>query len=208
MKSLNPFNIVLAIAIVILYFLHFAGSGKKSETAVTEVAEDEMIYYVNVDSLNSKLDFLAEKQEVLGKKEQDADKLLRDKGAKLERDIMAYQRRAQSGELTPKQMQAEEAKFTRLQQEFMAEREAITSALLAEGQATNKELMDLLNKHITEFAEGKNIKAIFAYSEAGNILYADKKTDITDLMLEKMNKEKSGTEEPEPADTSAEKKDQ
>ncbi len=208
MKSLNPFNIVLAIAVVILYFLHFASSGKKSETAVTEVAEDEMIYYVNVDTLNSKLDFLAEKQEILGKKEQEADKMLREKGSKLERDIMAYQRRAQSGELTPKQMQAEEAKFTRLQQEFMAERERITSALLAEGQETILELMYMLNKHINEFAEGKNIKAIFAYSEAGNILYADKKTDITDLMLEKMNKDKSGNEESEPADTTAEKKAQ
>ena len=202
MKSLNPFNIVLAIAIVILYFLHFAGSGKKSSATVTEVSEDEIIYYVNVDSLNGKLDFLAEKQEVLGKKEQEADKLLRDKGSKLERDIMAYQRRAQSGELTPKQMQAEEARFTRLQQEFMAEREAITNALLAEGQETNKELMDMLNKHINEFAEGKNIKAIFAYSEAGNILYADKKTDITDLMLEKMNKEKPGSGKTESTDTS------
>src|SRR5690606_38735674 len=103
---------------------------------------------------------------------------------------------------TPKQMQAEEARFSRLQQEFMAEREAITSALLAEGQATNKELMDMLNKHINEFAEGKNIKAIFAYSEAGNILYADKKTDITNLMLEKMNKEKPGSGTAEPTDTS------
>lgn len=202
MKSLNPFNIVLAIAIVILYFLHFAGSGKKSAATVAEVSDDEIIYYVNVDTLNSKLTFLAEKQEVLGKKEMEADKLLREKGSKLERDIMAYQRRAQSGELTPKQMQAEEARFTRLQQEFMAERESITSALLAEGQATNKELMDMLNKHINEFAEGKNIKAIFAYSEASNILYADKKTDITALMLEKMNKEKSGGGTTVPADTS------
>lgn len=202
MKSLNPFNVVLAIAIVILYILHFAGSGKKSDSTATEVASDEIIYYVNVDTLNSKLNFLAEKQEVLGKKEMEADKLLREKGSKLERDIMAYQRRAQSGELTPKQMQAEEARFAKLQQEFMAEREAITSALLAEGQATNKELMEMLNKHINEFAEGKNIKAIFGYSEAGNILYADKKTDITNLMLDKMNKGKSESGNKEKADTS------
>ncbi len=183
MKSITPVNILLIIAVVVLYILHFTGKGEST----TENGGD--IYYVNIDTLSEKLIFFKEKQKELEQKELAADQNLREKSIALEKEITAYQRRAQGGYMTPKQMQAEEQKLGAKQQALMAERDSVATMLMMESQAINDKFMKKLRKEIDGFHKLSNAKLILAYSDQSNILHADKGMDITKKIIEKMNTE-------------------
>lgn len=190
MKSISPIlNIVLLIAVIVLYVLHFSGP-KGDATEATEATEEASgIYYINIDSLNTKLTFLTEKQAVLEQKEKDFEAKFQEKAAALERDITSYQREAQGGYMTPKQMQNKEQQLGRRQQELMAERDSIASELMMESQTINEQLMKKLKKYIDEFNVDNKSQYVLAYSEASNILHADTSRDITADILKKMNED-------------------
>jgi len=61
-------NIVLAIAVAVLYYLHFKGnSTDATPTAVPTESKGKAIVYVNVDSLLTKYDFFQRHTESIGK---------------------------------------------------------------------------------------------------------------------------------------------
>lgn len=185
-------NAILAIAVAVLYYLHFSASqGSIGYKGGEEGSRNALstVFFVNIDSLNSNLSFLTERQEELEKKEIDADVALKKKGAELEKEFLEYQKQAQSGYLTPKQMQAIEQRLTRKQQAIMAERDSVMAELLKEGQEINKMIADKLKVHLSEFASGRACDLVIGYTEGGNILHFNKDMDITDLILKKMNKE-------------------
>lgn len=182
-------NIVLLIAVGILYYLHFKGN-TSSASAANEDAGLNSVYYINIDTLNENLAFLSQRQEELEKKEIDADVALKQKGAELEKEIMEYQKQVQGGFLTPKQMQSIEQRLSRKQQAIVAERDSIASLLLKESQEINKNLADKLKKHIEEFSKTNECNLVLGYTEGANILYANKNMDITRQILDKMNADK------------------
>jgi outer membrane protein len=182
-------NIVLLIAVGVLYYLHFKGNTSSASTA-NEDSGLNSVYYINIDTLNENLAFLSERQEELEKKEIDADVSLKQKGAELEKEIMEYQKQVQGGFLTPKQMQSIEQRLSRKQQAIVSERDSIASLLLKESQEINKSLSDKLKKHIEEFSQTKECNLVLGYTEGANILYANKNMDITRQILDKMNADK------------------
>ncbi len=187
MKNISiVLNVVLLIAVTILFYLHF------KKPAAKEVANEgtlESVFYVNIDTLNEKLEFLGQRQEDLEKKEIDADVALKQKGAELEKEFMEYQKQVQGGFLTPKQMQSIEQRLTRKQQVIMAERDSIASELLKESQDINKTIADRLKKYIEEFSQTQECNLVLGYTEGANILYANKSMDITDMIISKMNQD-------------------
>jgi len=191
MKSNNILQIGLVIAVVILYILHFTKGSSLSEGNGAAEEAGVSIYYINIDTLNNKLDFLVEKQAALEQKEIEAEDKFRVKAAALERDISAYQREAQGGYMTPKQMQTKEQTLGRRQQLLMQERDSIANSLLMESQQINEQLMKKLKKYLDEFNLENKAQFILAYSEASNILHADPSKDITKTIVKKMNEDKS-----------------
>jgi outer membrane protein len=189
MKNISvALNVVLIVAVAFLYYKTF--SEGKGSAAGQPGAELSGIYYINIDTLNEKLDFLTIRQEELEKKEIDADVALKQKGVELEKEIMAYQSQAQQGLLTPKQMQSVEQRLAKRQQALMNERDSITSSLLKESQEINKVLSEKLKKQIGVFSETNNCQLVLGYTEGSNVLFANDNMDITRQILEKMNADK------------------
>ena len=184
MKNNSIIHIILAVAIAVLYVLHF--TGKKGGMEISP-AESGGLYYINIDTLNAGLDFLKVKQAELEQKEMEFEEQFRKKASALEKEIAIYQKQAQGGLLTPKQMQAREQQLGQRQQVLMVERDSTAQALLLESQEINTQLMEKLKQFITEFNQTNNAQMIFAYSETGNILHANKGMDITKEVLKKMN---------------------
>lgn len=188
MKSFSSvLNIVLLIAVIILFYLHFKSDTPVQSTPVAATGSD--LYFVNIDSLNTNLKYLAGRQEELSRRERALDKSLREKGMALEKEIIEYQKKVQSGTLTPKEMQSAEQRFAQRQQALLTERDTEAASLLNESQEINKNLMDRLRKHMDDFRKDKQVRFIFAYTEGSNILYADDAIDITHEILAKMNAE-------------------
>ena len=182
-------NVILIIAVGFLYYKQF--SGKASNVGAETGTGISGIYYINIDTLNQKLDFLTIRQEELEKKEIDVDVMLKQKGAELEKEIMAYQSQVQQGLLTPKQMQSVEQRLSRKQQALLQERDSVTGSLLKESQEINQILSEKLKKQIGVFSESNDCKLVLGYTEGSNVLFANESMDITQQILEKMNADKN-----------------
>lgn len=200
------FNVLLALALGILYFLHF--NGKKNPVVVPSVkttgdsvivsAEPKstspqpgVILYVNIDTINQKFSYVKRQKAALEKQQAQAEATLKSKGAALEAQIMAYQKKAQAGELTAQEAQVAEQKLGQQQQAIMAQQEKLSSDLIAKTSKMQDELNRLVKKELKVFLKQYNADYIMGYAENGNILLTNDKLDITNEVLAKLNSSQS-----------------
>jgi outer membrane protein len=66
-------NIVLLIAVAVLYYLHFSGNKTVSATSDSNIPSDIRIAYVNSDSIAKHYDYLKETRNVMEAKTQRMD---------------------------------------------------------------------------------------------------------------------------------------
>ena len=111
-------NIVLAIAVAILYYLHFKDR-QPAEAAVKTAAtvQGKENVYVNVDSLLTKYEFFKDTQKVLESKKFQLENELATKGRNLQNKAAFFQQKAPT--MTMEQGRATEAALQKEQQEIL-----------------------------------------------------------------------------------------
>lgn len=171
--------------IIVMTFLACAPSG----SAEKEGAETPglKIAYVNGDSILQNYGEFRAASESMELKQRDAESALMTKGAELEKEIQAYQRKVQSGTLSRNEMEAQERRLGAKQDALMGERDQITDALLKETSAINDRLQKIIKGKLNEIKEQEGYDFIFTYVEGGPILIADPKHDITARVLAALN---------------------
>jgi outer membrane protein len=187
-------NIVLLIAVGILYFKVFSGPkapDAKADTTTETVADKPLkIVYINADTLLEKYDAFKLQREALQKKEKDADASLKAKGRALEQDFLAAQKKVQTGTMAPSDVQKEEQRLMQKQQALQQEQERVTQALLADTKKVNDELQKALIDKLKGFKEREGYDFIFSYAAGGQILVSNDSLDITQKVLEELNAKK------------------
>lgn len=184
------FNIVLAIAVAILYVLHFS-SKKESGPAMAAVADTAsangpLTVYVNGDSLLNNYEYFKEIKKAYEAK---TDKIQKDMIAKrtaLEREFGAYQQNAAG--MSPEQRARVEEGLMRKQQELSSYGEKEAAKLADEEMKLNEELFDNVSGFLKEYSKGKSYKIVMNYTRGTGILFANDSLDITREVLEGLNK--------------------
>lgn len=195
MKNLSLIlNIVLLIAVIILFVKVFGGTKSPATTAekpeTTAVVKPLKIVYINADTLLEKYDAFKAQREALQKKEKDADASLKAKGRALEQDFLAAQKKVQTGTMAPSDVQKEEQRLMQKQQALQQEQERVTQSLLAETKKVNEELQKTLIDKLQGFKEREGYDFIFSYAAGGQILVTNDSLDITQKVLEELNTKK------------------
>jgi outer membrane protein len=167
-------------------------SGQASSASGLKVA------YVNGDSILLHYEEFRKESEAMDIKQKKAEADLQTKGAALEKEFMAYQQKAQTGTLTPKEMQAREKYLSARQEALMGERDRMAKEIMDETASTNKRLQAVMHEKLNKLKEKEGYDFIFSYVEGGSILVADPKFDITDQVLKELNAEGASAV---PADT-------
>jgi outer membrane protein len=134
MKRLSlVLNIVLALAVISLYILHFTGIGAgkktKAEAALNSGSFDgSNIYYVQIDSVISNFNMAKDLSGELESKFNSSDAALKSKQESYQKDVNDYQYKAQRGLITrsdaqtiEQQLYAKQQDLVQLQQELSAE---------------------------------------------------------------------------------------
>ncbi len=182
-------NIVLTIAVAVLYYLHF----KDRQPAVASVsatpveAKGRSIVYVNVDSLLTKYEFFKDTQKVLESKRFQLENDLANKGRSLQNKVAFFQQRAAT--MTQEQGRATEASLQKEQQDIMAYRERAAQTLAAEEQTKNKQLYDQIYAYLKKVNAQNKYEFVLGYTKGGGILFADPSADQTKAILDGLNKE-------------------
>jgi len=183
-------NVVLLAAVAWLFIDRYTGKGNSGAPAVSASGSSEAsggTVYVNIDTLLNNYSAFQDRQKEITAREKEEDEKLRGRGKALEREIMALQQKAQAGTMTPKDLQREEERLARKQQEFLADQESITRRLMEESSRINDELQKEIIHVIKELKTDGSYHLVFSYGTGSPLLAADEKLDITQAVLQKLN---------------------
>ena len=192
-----------SIAVVCTIFVVY--SCKKADSASGQASSSPTglkVAYVNGDSILMHYAEFRKESEAMEIKQKKAEAELQTKGAALEKEFMAYQQKAQTGAMPPKEMEAREKYLSARQEALLAERDQMARAIMDETASTNKRLQAVMHEKLNALKEKEGYDFIFSYVEGGSILVADPKFDITDQVLKDLNAEGASAV---PADTSGKK---
>jgi outer membrane protein len=160
------------------------------------------IAYVNGDSVLFNYKEFRKESEAMEQKQRNLEDELQSKGAALEKEIMTYQQKAQTGTMTGKEMEAREKYLSSRQEAILAERDRMAQEIMKETSEINKRLQTVLQDKLKKIKEEEGYDYILSYVEGGPVLVADEKYDITERVLRALNEEESKAA---PADTTAKK---
>jgi outer membrane protein len=190
MKKLSiVLYVVLFLAITGLYFLHFSGN-KKSDTSgsVTGVPV-QGIAYINIDSVIFKFDMFFDRRDDLMSKQKSAEAELNSKGSQYEKGARDYQDKVNKGLVTRATAAQMEQALLQQQQELVSLRDKLQSNLMEEEQVMNRQILEYITKFLGENRSEYNYQYIFGKSFGnGVILYSDNSLDITQKVLDALNK--------------------
>ena len=151
------------------------------------------IAYVEVDSLMSQYEFCKEYMAVLQKKSNNARNTITQKGKQLQAAAANFQQKLQNNGFTSReQAESVQAAIQRQDQDLQELQSRLGAELDAETAKYNNALRDSLQNFLKDYNKTKKYDLII--SKAGdNILFADKKFDITNDVINGLNKRYKST---------------
>lgn len=193
MKNLSfILNGVLAIAVAVLFYLHFTGTTASSTEVTVNTdgkSSDESIAYVNSDSLLNNFNFYKELKSTADTKRSKVEKELVAKKTAFQQEVMNYQQSAPS--MTDMQRQTTEQRLGKQQQDLALYEQKQTELIMKEEEKATNELYGKISDYLKVYSKQKGVKVVLAYTKGSGILYAHDQLDITGDVIKGLNKEYS-----------------
>ncbi len=198
-------NVVLSLAVAVLFFLHFSSKSSDAGAAADgAVVAGRRTVYVQVDSLLKNYDFFKDTRKELENKNFQLENELTTKGRSLQNEVAFFQQRAAT--MTPEQARSTEAQLMKKQQDLMAYRDQSAQALGQEEAKKNEELYKNIRSYIDKYNKENGYEYVLGYSLGGGILFANPSLDVTQKIIDGLNKEyKNSGKAAAPADTTKKK---
>jgi len=195
-------NIVLTLAVAVLFFLHFSSKPDAGTSSVADggVVAGRRTVYVQVDSLLKNYDFFKETKKELENKNFQLENELNTKGKSLQNEVAFFQQKAQT--MTPDQARSIEAQLMKKQQDLVAYRDQAAQALQQEEGKKNEQLYKNIRAYMEKYNKENGYEYVLGYSLGGGILFANPSLDVTQKIIDGLNKEHAGTAK---ADTTSKK---
>ncbi|HWV28100.1 MAG TPA: OmpH family outer membrane protein [Dyadobacter sp.] len=197
-------NVVLSLAVAVLFFLHFSSKSSDAGAAADgAVVAGRRTVYVQVDSLLKNYDFFKDTRKELENKNFQLENELTTKGRSLQNEVAFFQQRAAT--MTPEQARSTEAQLMKKQQDLMAYRDQSAQALGQEEAKKNEELYKNIRSYIDKYNKENGYEYVLGYSLGGGILFANPSLDVTQKIIDGLNKEYKNAGKPAAADTTKKK---
>jgi outer membrane protein len=171
-KQALIFNAIIIIAIIALTWLHF---------------RSDKIAYVDTNVLMQKYEGMKlarlEYEQKAKVWQANSDTLVKE----WEAELKNYEK--DRAKMSAKERQLKEELLRNKQQQINNYRQATQAKAKEEEQRLTQTVINKVNEYITEYGKKHGYKYVLGANGSGNLLYADKKNDITDVILEGLNKE-------------------
>ncbi|MCC5922007.1 MAG: OmpH family outer membrane protein [Cyclobacteriaceae bacterium] len=205
MKNLSLIlNVVLFIAVAILYGLHFSGGGstqdeidEKIEMEVERKSKNLPIAYVNIDSLLANYTYFTDAAQRLEQRRGKLETELQNRARGLESEIQNFQQTA--GGMTMSQARAKEEELMQKQQNLQRYQQNIGQELSMEEMKVNNELYENVADYLKNYGKRQNFQVVLTYSRGSGVLYANDSLDITSEVVRALNRIYAGGEADEEA---------
>lgn len=195
MKNISTIFSSLALLGVIVLFAMKMNEKKavkpkvitKDATGKEVVLAAGKIAYVDIDTLEAHYDYFKKKKVEFEVRQKNIDADLEKMANSLRNEVVAFQKKAQNGELTEAQGQAAQQELLKKEQELELKRQNLGAKYMKDQDAFNKEIHDNLHDYIEIFNEEKGYDYILSYSKESSILFANKELDVTQEIIDGMN---------------------
>lgn len=161
---------------------------EKPQAAGAENVSGMKIAYVEVDSLMTQYNFAKDYSVTLQKKSNNARNTLTQKGNQLQAAVNNFQQKLQNNGFQSREQAASvQAAIERQQRDLQELQARLENELASETQKFNTALRDSLNSFLTSYNKDKKYDMILSKS-GDNILFANQKYDITQDIINGLNK--------------------
>jgi outer membrane protein len=194
MKNLSIIlNAVLFVAVVALFIIVLSdGSAKKDEAdqkQKNENVQDYPIAYINTDSLLINYEYARFLNEELLTEEETSRADFNERLRVFQDDMQSFQRKVQNnGFLSLERAQNEEKKLRQKEQELQELNNQMSNNLRRQQNQMNQELRDTITGFLDEYTQKNPLKLVLSNTMGDNVLFANDALNITDDIVEKLNK--------------------
>ena len=186
---------VLAVALIILFILHFTSRSSTSETSGRELSvllNDSSITlpiaYVNVDSLLMNYNFAKDLNESLLRKQESTRATLNQRQNQINSAAQEFERKLRNNAfLSQDSAQQEQERILKMDQEYQQLAERLTQDFMLEQEKLNIQMEDTIKARMAEYNLSRNFEIIFSNNTTSTILFANDKYDITNDVVEFLN---------------------
>lgn len=196
-------NIVLLIAVAVLYYFHFSACNKTCDAGISGTdsvsiskpivispkdIKASKIVYINSDILNEKYDFVKDLTASAQSRQQKLESAYQSKAQKLQADYADFQQKASQGLLSENQSNAAQEDLMK-RKESLDQMETQLQALVEEIQKSNEEVRKTVIDYVKEYNKNGLYNYILTYTEGpgGVIILANDSLDITNEIIEGLN---------------------
>lgn len=185
MKNLSLIlNVVLLVAVLILYVLHFSGDQKPAANA-SGMATDLKIAYINSDTVLKHYEYLKAAQGKFEEKGKKLEQEMKSRAQSLQSEIESYQRNVNN--MTIGQAKAVEEDLGKKQQNFELYRERVSQELMVEQDKINQELYTKVTDYLKEYGSANGLHVVLKFSNTSDVLYGAEPLDISKQVIEGLN---------------------
>ncbi|MDR0683426.1 MAG: OmpH family outer membrane protein [Dysgonamonadaceae bacterium] len=183
----------VVLAVVTLFFVQCSNKEIKTQDEVSVRNESLSQYlpvaYVDADSLLSQFNFYNRLISAYEDKLSKQNNSLNSSYQKLQSEMIGFQQKAQNNAfLSQERMMQEQTRIERMQQDLEKRAAQVEQELALEQKVIQQQLSDSLSLGIKEFNKPQKYQMIFTKTGNSTILYADEHYNITNEVLEFLNK--------------------
>lgn len=182
------FDGILLIAVVVLYILHFCGHKEVAPVVPAGKPGNGDIVYVNIDSINEKYEMVSLLTDSIDAEKQRQAVIFQNRQKALETKAANFQQNYQSGQLTQKQAEYAQISLQQESEKLQGDYEKAVEDLQVRYTAALAQIADSLSAAAARINAKHNASYVFTYQTAGQLIYADPTKDITQEVLDELNK--------------------
>lgn len=201
MKQINLIsNLVLAIAIVVLFVLFFNKAGNNSAATIHNGVDSGKVEttlplaYVNLDSLLLDYNYSKDLNEQLLRKRENSQASYNQKARQFEQEAAEFQRKYENNAfLSQQRLQSEQQRLMQKQQELQKLDDRLSQELATEMQHMNEQLRDTMYSFLQVYNKDKKYHLIFSNTMSDNIMISSDMYNITAEVVKHLNARYSGS---------------
>lgn len=149
---------------------------------------DLKIAYVEIDSLLNNYNLCKDLNEAMIKKQENVEVTLKEKMKSLDNEMRDFERKYQNHVFTPERAQQEQNRLIKKRQDLEALHQRLMGELQQESDKNNIQLLDSINAYLKEYNKTKGYNLIINNAGFNNLLYADPALNITQEVIDGLNK--------------------
>ena len=185
-------NIVLALAVIAMFVLHFTGIGstKKNndEASITAgTTDNSKIFYLRLDSLFIKYEMSKDLTAELQSKSNSSEATLKSKQQAYEKDVNDYQYKAQRGLITRDEASTIEQTLYTKQQELYTLQQNLSSEIAEKQSVMTNQVINAVMEYLKENSAKYNYTFVLGTTFGDNVLYANDSLNISDDIIKGLN---------------------